>query len=85
MVAGHAKILRPQPYVLRCVPHTGFGYILGVCWGIAKCEADPLFAQVFLCHCGLGGRFQEFYEFGIRLDVAKELFSVCHSVPLFHF
>jgi hypothetical protein len=67
------------------MPHTVLGYILSVGWGIAKSEADPLFVQVLLSHCGLSRRFQKFYEFGIGFDDAKELFPVCHNVPLFTF
>jgi hypothetical protein len=65
------------------VPHTVLGDILSVGWGIAKREADPLFSQLFLCHCGLGCCLQEFYEFRIGCHVTEKLFSVRHSITFF--
>jgi hypothetical protein len=71
--------------VVGCVPHAILGYILSVGWGIAKCEANPLFAKLVLCEFGLRRRLQEFYKFGIRFDVAKELFPIGHNAPFFTF
>lgn len=83
-IAGQ-RILFQQSYVLRCVSHTGLSYILSVGWGIAKCEADSLFAKLFFGQRDLRRRFQEFDKFWVRRNVSKELFPICHKLSITFF
>src|SRR5271170_1928262 len=75
---------RQQANVLGRLTHAFLGNTFGTGWGIAKCKADSLLAQIVFRHWFLPRRFKCFQEFRVSLYVSDELFAIRHySITFF--
>lgn len=74
---------RQQANVLGRLAHAILGNTFGTSWGITKCKADSLLAQILFRNRFLPRRLECLQQFRIGLYVSHELFAIRHYLITF--